>query len=250
MFCPHCGKEVAEDQVFCQHCGSRIDEQAPGPAVGGRSATPWEERRTLGFYPSLFKTIRDILFHPTEFFQKMPVTGGLTDPLLFGLIIGSIGMMFQYLWDVMLHDSMRTFMTTEMQRAAEQGTMGGISSSIGMVLIPFLVMVWLFVVAGTYHVVLSMVRGVKAGFEATFRVVGYSMAPFLFMIVPYCGGGITLLWVMTLAIIGLREAHETTGGKAGLAVLFPFLFCCGMVVLMFALFMGVLAASFGSMMHR
>ncbi len=50
---------------------------------------------------------------------------------------------------------------------------------------------------------------------------------------------------MTTAIIGLKEAHETSGGKAAAAVLFPLLFCCGLAVLAIALFMGAVAASFG-----
>jgi hypothetical protein len=50
-------------------------------------------------------------------------------------------------------------------------------------------------------------------------------------------------------VIGLRDSHETTGGKATAAVLFPFLFCCVMMVLTAVLFMGTLVSSFGAMMH-
>jgi hypothetical protein len=60
---------------------------------------------------------------------------------------------------------------------------------------------------------------------------------------------ITPLWVLALFMIGLRDAHETTGGKATVAVLFPFLFCCGIMVLLVVLFMGAIASSFGAMMH-
>ena len=42
---------------------------------------------------------------------------------------------------------------------------------------------------------------------------------------------------------------RTTGGKATVAVLFPVLFCCGTMVLVFLLFMGAIASSFGAMMH-
>jgi hypothetical protein len=50
---------------------------------------------------------------------------------------------------------------------------------------------------------------------------------------------------MTIAIIGLREAHGTTSGKAAVAVLFPLIFCCGLIILAVALFMSAVAASFG-----
>jgi hypothetical protein len=97
------------------------------------------------------------------------------------------------------------------------------------------------------HLFLMIAGGAKAGFEATFRVVSYSVSPFLFMVIPYCGMPIMMLWALTLAMIGLRDAHETTGGKATAAVLFPFLFCCGMMVLSAVMFMGAIASSFGAM---
>jgi hypothetical protein len=60
---------------------------------------------------------------------------------------------------------------------------------------------------------------------------------------------ITMLWSLTLTVIGLRDAHETTGGKATVAVLFPLLFCCGILVLFAVMFMGALFSSFGSLMR-
>ena len=253
MFCQHCGKEIVEGQIFCQHCGTRLVAEnsslGVSPPDGGRYKTPWEDRETNGFFSGLFRTVQDVLFSPSAFFKKMPVTGGLTDPLLFAMIIGTVGLMFLSVWHLLLHDSMQSFMTTEMRNAAGGGMPIGIASPLGTLMIPFLLVIWLFVVSGMLHLFLMLVRGEKASFEATFRVVSYSVSPFLFMIIPYCGMLITMLWVLTLAMIGLRDAHETTGGKATAAVLFPFLFCCGMMVLAAVLFMGAIASSFGSMMQ-
>jgi len=194
-------------------------------------------------------TAREVLLSPSDFFKKMAVTGGLTDPLLFAMIIGMAGLICLSVWDLVLHDSMQNFMTTEMKSAAGRGMTSGIESPLGMVLMPFLLIIWLFIVSGMLHLFLMMVRGAKAGFEATFRVVSYSVSPFLFMVIPYCGTLITMLWMLTLTAIGLRDAHGTTGGKATVAVLFPFLFCCGMTALCVILFMGALASSFGALMH-
>jgi hypothetical protein len=253
VFCQHCGKEIVEGQVFCQHCGTRLiaEDSASGvtPPGGGRYKTPWEDRATNGFFNGLFKTVRDVLLSPSAFFKKMPVTGGLTDPLLFAMIVGTVGLMFLSVWDLLLHDSMRSFMTPEMRNAAGQGMSNNIASPLGTLMLPFLLIIWLFVVSGMLHLFLMMVRGEKAGFEATFRVVSYSVSPFLILVIPYCGMLITMLWVLALAMIGLREAHETTGGKATIAVLFPFLFCCGVMILTAVLFMGAIASSFGAMMQ-
>jgi hypothetical protein len=245
VFCPDCGKSIIEDQAFCGHCGAKLSDAAGG----GRSKTPWEDRAAAGFASGLFRTVREILGRPTAFFRAMPVTGGLADPLLFALIIGMIGIVFLSLWDILLHDSMRDFMTEEMRAAAGRTMMDGLHSPVWAVMTPFLLIFWLFVVSGLLHLFLLIVRGVKNGFEATFRVVSYSVSPFVFLSIPFCGVLITVIWSMMLAIIGLRESHQTTGGKAAFAVLFPLLFFCGMIMVLAALLMGAVMASFGSLMH-
>lgn len=250
MYCPQCGKEIAEGQVFCQHCGSRlVTEPGTSPSFIGRGKTPWENREELGFFPGLFRTMKDALFTPSDFFKKMPVSGGLTDPLLYALIIGMVGLMVHYIWDMLLYNSMPDFMTSEIRTAAGRSVVEGLRSPFAAMMTPFLLIFWLFVASGALHLFLHLVRGALAGFEATFRVIAYGVSPLVFLIVPFCGMPIAGLWVMTIAIIGLKEAHGTTGGKAAFAVLFPFIFCCGLFIAAMVLFMGAMAASFGSMMH-
>lgn len=31
MYCPNCGKEIAENSRFCQHCGKGLHQQQPAP---------------------------------------------------------------------------------------------------------------------------------------------------------------------------------------------------------------------------
>ncbi len=248
MFCPHCGKEIAEGQAFCHHCGLKVSEPAPG--AGGRVKTPWEDRETQGFFGGLFKTLKDALFSPTDFFKKMPVTGGLTEPLLYALIIGMVGLMFMYVWQILLQGTMQSYMTPEMKAASGYHLFQGIGIAVLAVLTPFLIILGLFISSGILHLFLMMVKGTRAGFEATFRAVSYSYSPYIFMIIPFCGNFIAGIWTMVLLIIGLKEAHETTGGKSAFAVLFPIIVCCGLIVLAILLFVGTLAAAFGTMMQN
>jgi hypothetical protein len=247
MFCPQCGNEVVENQAFCGHCGARLGAAAPGEVK--RIASPWEQRETHGFLNGLVHTAKQVLLRPTDFFKTMRVTGGLTDPLLFALIVGMVGLMFLYFWDILLHDSMRIFMTPGMKSAAGDSLFHGMGMAAAAVFMPFFLIMWLFVVSGMLHLFLMLARGAKSGFEATFRVVCYGVSPFLLLSIPYCGALITIVWSMTLGVIGLKEAHETTGGKAVFTVLFPLIFCCGLGALLMALFMGAIAASFGALMH-
>ncbi len=249
MFCPQCGNEVAESQVFCQHCGSRlVAGNAAGVQSPGRTATPWEDRETVGFMNGLLSTVKGLLFSPTAFFRRMPVTGGLSDPLMYSLIIGMTGLMFLYFWDALFHDSFRSAMITEMH-GGSGGLLRTTGSSLFAVLTPFFFIFCLFVMSGMLHLFLFLVRGARAGFEATFRVVSYSVSPFILLILPLCGTPLMVLSTMILATIGLKEAHEIPAGKAVFAVFLPFFLSCGMLLLAVALFLGTVAASFGTMMQ-
>jgi hypothetical protein len=249
MFCPHCGKEVTEGQIFCQHCGARLaGEAASAPVTGGREKTPWEDREVRGFFGGLFKTLNETLFRPSEFFKKMSVTGGLTDPLLYALIIGMVGLMFSYLWQISLKSAMHDMMPG-MQAAAGQHMFQGVGMAILAFFSPFLIILGLFVSSGILHVFLMMVKGARAGFEATFRVVAYGYSANIFLIIPFCGGLLAVVWAVVLYIIGLKEAHEITGGKAAFAVFLPLIVCCGLITIAIAMFMGLAAASLGTFMQ-
>jgi hypothetical protein len=254
MFCPNCGQEVAEGQIFCQHCGAQLageTGQAPLPEaarMSGREKTPWENREARGFFGGLFKTLNEALFRPSEFFKKMAVTGGLTDPLLFALIIGMVGLMFSYFWQILLKNAMQD-MVPAMQAAAGQHMLQGVGMSILAFFSPFLIILGLFISSGILHLFLMMVKGARHGYEATFRVVAYGYSANIFLVIPFCGGLLAGVWAIVLYIIGLREAHETTGGKAAFAVFFPVVVCCGLIAIMAALIMGAAVFSFGTLMQ-
>jgi len=249
MFCPHCGKEVVADQVYCQHCGALLVEPPTAPISNERRRTAWEDRESAGFLTGLFRTLKETIFAPSQFFKKMSVTGGLTDPLLYAMIVGMSGMTFFYFWDILLFIPLRSFMSPELLAAANPNLVNSMGAAVKAVLMPFVLIFWLFIVSGALHLFLLMVRGARAGFETTFRVVCYGVSPVMFLVIPVCGMPITSLWVMTLAIIGLKEAHEISGGKAAFAVLFPFVICCGLLILIIAVFMSAIAASFGWIMN-
>lgn len=258
MFCPECGKEVTEDQLFCQHCGTKLREQETEGAPKEKASeetviaaseenkrTAWEDRETRGFFRGLFRTMSDVLFRPTEFFKNMPVTGGLTDPLLYALIVGMTGFMFSYLWQILTRDAMENVMPG----MYGQHLLQGFGLTVTAFLSPFFVIIGLFVSAGILHLCLLMVKGANSGFEASFRVASYSQSANVFLIIPFCGGLLAIVWSIVLFIIGVREAHRTTSGKAAFAVFFPAIVCCGLMAFAVALFLGAAAGSLGLLMQ-
>ena len=254
MFCPQCGKEVGDDQLFCQHCGAKLrGEEAPADEAvqqpAGREKTAWEDRETRGFFGGLFSTMNDSLFRPSEFFKKMPVTGGLTDPLLYALIVGMVGMMFSYFWQVVTQGAMQNMMPG-MPYGSGQDMLQGVGLALLAFFSPFLIIIGLFVTAGILHLCLMLVKGARTGFETTFRVVSYGYSAYVFLIVPFCGNLLAGVWAIVLYIIGLREAHETTGGKAAFAVFLPVIVCCGLGLLALAVIFGAAAGSLGMILQQ
>lgn len=161
---------------------------------------PWEDRDRLGFIKALISTLKESIFSPSRFFRKMPMTGGLWNPIFYAIVIVLIGSIFGFIWASLF----------SMGR-------GGIDS-IGFVVLPliriFAIIIGLFILSGTIHLMMLFLGATKNGFEATFRVIFYSAGPQIFcLLVPLIGGLVGGIGVLVLGIIGLREAHQTTTGK-------------------------------------
>jgi hypothetical protein len=248
MFCPHCGKELVDNQVFCHHCGLRLIEEPGGPQPEAPNyKTAWEDGEQTGYFAGLFVTLKEVILSPGRFFRNMPVSGGLTGPLLFALIVVTIGLTFHSMWSLLLRGPFHAFMFSEIHPNGASGVRGFLSLPSAL-LTPLKMIFCLFIVSGLLHFVLRLLGGAARGFEATFRAASYSASPFVFMILPF-GAPIAGLWTLLLTVIGLKEAHGISTGKAAVAVFFPFILICGIMLAAAVLFMGVLAASVGGFMH-
>lgn len=93
----------------------------------------------------------------------------------------------------------------------------------GLIFAPLLTPVGLLIGAGIAHLfVMLFVRPSNAGYWATFRVFCYGSVTSLVSWVPAIGGLVALVWGVVLSILGIRELHSTTTGRAALVVLVPF----------------------------
>jgi hypothetical protein len=247
MFCPHCGKEVSDDQAFCQHCGGKI--AAEPSASYQRTRTPWEDRATRGIVSGVMVTLKESLFNPTAFFHKMSVTGGLTGPMLYAMIVTMTGIMVSYCWQILFPDALHRYLPHDLKGAAGIDVFNGIGLAVLAIFMPFLIILMLFLWSGILHLLLQLVKGAGNGFEATFRAAAYSYGANAFLVVPFCGGVIASLWGLVMIIIGLKEAQGTTGGKAAFAVFFPLILCCAFTVLFVLVMFGTIAASLGTISH-
>ncbi len=61
----------------------------------------------------------------------------------------------------------------------------------------------------------------RKGIGATARVFCYSWGPGVFALFPILGPPVGFVWSVVLLVIGVREAHQTTSGRAAAVVLTP-----------------------------
>jgi len=221
---------------------------APPPQIGAtstsetvapRSGLPWEHRQERGFANAFIETLAMVLTKPDQAFRTMKTEGGLAEPLIYALIGGCVGGIVSLLLSLGLQ-SMGVFAGQRDSFAALAGL--GIGSFALIILVPLFIVIALFIGAAIVHLCLMIVGGANKSFEATFRVLAFShgsTGPL--QIIPVCGGLISAVWALVVNCIGLARAHETTTGRAVLAVFLPLLVCCGAGILL-AMMFGVLGA--------
>jgi len=194
------------------------EESPGGEERAEESYCMWEDMENIGFFKAFFGTIGDVLFHPSSFFSRMPADRGMIHPLIFALLMGVLGGIFSLLYQFLAMNYLGRIFGTE--------GMGGfhVPMMIGWVIgLPILTVIGVFVGSAILHVCLMIVRGNRKGFEATFRVVAYAMSTQIFGIIPILGGVIGGIWALIIEIIGTRDAHGISTGRAALAVFLPIL---------------------------
>ena len=207
-------------------------------ATPARTGLPWENREQAGWLNALFETIQMVLLRPMEAFAVMRREGGFTDPLLYTLILGMVGAVVSFVFSIGLH-------SFGLGRRNGLGAMFGLGTApfTMLILMPVIIVLFTFIMAGIVHLVLMMLCGAKQPFETTVRVVCFaSGSANIVHIIPFCGGTIAGIYSIVLNCIGLARAHETDTWRAVVAVLAPVVICCSGAVF-FALMMGGLAAA-------
>ncbi len=274
--CPRCHAPLPQPpERFCPTCGADLTTAAPPPMAGGPppvpygggygaggyggpggpggprpggGSTPWERRNEIGFVAALVETTKQVLTQPTDFYRGMPLSGGIQSPLLYGLIIGYVGLVASTIYQTIF----RTVIGSSLSRMGGGGEFdkvlpmlqGGFGIVFNLIFGPVAIVIGLFIMAGIVHLALLLLQAGERGFEPTFRVAAYAEGAAIINVVPFCGGLIAGVYTIVLLIIGISEAHGITRGKAAAAVLLPivlFCCCCGIIPLL-AIFGGLAGA--------
>jgi hypothetical protein len=241
LICPYCrfSKKIPKEKIpagarwaTCPSCGQRFEFSVPGrdivPEIGEpgadstfkehkRKGAPWESRSELGLWHGIYDTFKAVLFSPGTFFSSVSLDGGIKEPLAFGILVGSFGRMFGVFWNFLIFSGSLLAIG---QSVFSNVTVGLIFLFI-IVMIPFFLILCMFIYSGILHLLLLIVGGGKNHFEATFRVVSYSQATQAWVLIPFIGGWIGGIWQFVVQIIGLREIHQTSYSRVIIAFLIP-----------------------------
>jgi hypothetical protein len=208
----------------------------PLPPEGAVTEAPaWERRESLGFFPALIETTKQVLTAPAAFFRAMPVDAGLGAPIAYALIVGYFGLAVQALYQAVLNvgmgSALRSFEGRHSLGQLAPLLQGGAGLAFQLVFGPILLVIGIFVGAGIYHLVLMLLGQARRGFEATLRVVCYGHAASVVLLLPFCGGFVAAVCWIVIGIVGLAEAHRIGRGSAAVAILAPIVLaccCCGL----------------------
>ncbi len=219
---------------------SATPEVAAAP-VTARTGLPWENRERLGLFNALVETVTMMFTRPEQAFSIMKRDAGFTDPLLYAVLLGTVGALISIGFSLILKSI-----------GIAAGDHNGMSALLGfgfasvflIILIPIFLVIGTFIGGAITHLCLMIVGGANQSFETTVRVLCYgSGSANVFQIVPFCGGILACLAGLALNCIGLARAHETDTWRAVLAVLLPLIVCCGSGALLFFAIIGGMAAN-------
>ncbi|MFT5525279.1 MAG: hypothetical protein ACI9G1_000786 [Pirellulaceae bacterium] len=219
-----------------------------------RVGIPWETERKS--FTSFYRTTMQLIFKPVLFFERMEPEGKMGSAMIYavcGSLIGGLFMaLIQAAFKIATYDMGGT--NEEILGEHSELIMFGITLTQILVQTAFTVMgctlgliMSLFMSACVYHVVLWMLKGNNRSFEATFRVVSYvTGATSVMLVVPCLGQLVQSFMGPIYTVVGLKNAHETTAGKAVGAVLIPILAVTAIVVGVVVLLLAIGLIAFAS----
>jgi hypothetical protein len=192
-----------------------------------RRGVPWEDPELSGWV-GFYRTLRDLLLHPGEFFDNLG-PGGWTEPLAFALIVSTAGLLAALFWHFLI------------LAGAVGDTSGPVSSlNLGtgallglMIVSPLLVLVDLAVGSLCWWGSVAL-SGAGRDFTPAWRIFCYAHGGLVLALIPLLGMLLAGVWILVLLYIGAKEVFglSALGALGTLAIFLIFQAMLGMVLLL------------------
>lgn len=169
---------------------------------------------------SFIGVARRVVLQPVRFFAGLPRGGSLLNPLVFALVcivVSAVLSGFLVLTGVQQNPGFNPN-----PQNAIPSTFAPTSALASVFFAPVGGAIGLFVAAAIQQLLVRLIVGANnGGFASTFKVASYTQVTGLVNWIPIVGP-LVALYGLYLSIVGIRETHGTTTGKAALVVLIPF----------------------------
>jgi hypothetical protein len=168
----------------------------PSPA---RGKVPWEDPELSGL-EGFYRTLRDLLLHPGEFFDQLDLEGW-AEPLAFALIVSTVGILFSLFWHLLI------------LAGSPGGDTGGLAASLDvgpegllgmMIVAPFLVLIDLGVGSLCWWGGVAL-AGISREFTPTWRIFCYAHGGLALALIPFLGPALAGIWILILMYIGAQK---------------------------------------------
>ncbi|MBI4773058.1 MAG: zinc-ribbon domain-containing protein [Deltaproteobacteria bacterium] len=211
-----------------------LDEESETETSG---STPWEDSAQTNLLSSLFDTARQALLTPGSFFSQMNPEGTYGYPISFALLLSFVGFFFQFLWGILFNSDLIIRVLAALQLSPDTISAGVVVGTAVMVPVLMLALLaGLFIQSAILHICLLILRGANAPFLGTFKVMSYSSAASVFLIIPFLGSFVAFVWGLVLMVIGVSRVHSIGIGKSVLAILLPFILLIVLCIMLFLTF--------------
>jgi hypothetical protein len=221
----------------------------------------WEDA-SLSIFARFYRTVAKAISRPKEFVDELPPGGGHGPAITFLLALFvcevSIPMLLCWLPALFLGLGGPAFNQLVGAKSIESILVVGFGFLLIAILAPVLGILAFYLWASIVHVA-GKIAGLRGPFEYTARACAYGSAPmalniFLMplILLPIIGilaqlGGYALqIWQIVLTVMAVRQLHETTVGRAVVAVLAPIAVCCGLACALWGLFFAFAALAAGA----
>lgn len=190
---------------------------------------PWPPADGESIISAFGRTWHGSALQPSAFFARMPQRGSLGAALLYYLAIGIAVAGVQLFW----------VMISGAAAQPREVTAGSVDSALALnpllnfFLSPLFLLGTLFLSAAVVHGMLKLLGGAAQNYVYTVRLFCFAYSPQILGVAPRIGAFIGFVWMVVVAILGIRAGHGTTTGRAATAVLVPVILALVLVAVVF-----------------
>ena len=238
--CGGCGHSSAAFRT-CPYCRGPL---SPPPDRGGtdgragaeaaeQAGLPEWEDSAVTFPGNLTRTWGRSMFQPAAFFAGVSADRTIFRPVLYFLIVVVLAASLWLTWGAVLpgsspgpvQEAIGLFSPALVDAEAAWSRPALLLATF--FLTPLAALLYLVAWSLVIHLIVVLLAPGRRPFAATVRTICYASGPSLFSVVPWMGVVVGVVWEVVLTVVGLREAHRMSTGRAFATWLFALIIPLG-----------------------